>query len=337
MPRGQKWNPILKSLPDSEKVNAVSEGAALLYCFLICATDDGGRYWGDPQVIALKLFTSRMLSGEVRMEEIASRLEELERVGLLRRYRADGRIYLELADLHRPIKSDRTAHLNYPEPEGADSWIQAGEVLGSALDPRGEGAWIRSGSTYQDQDQDHTKTRDTRAGARQPADRVDNSAAPTPGAKPPDPRFAPWSDGRWPVEVEVDEQWHGLIREWGEARAVNTKIVPKARRVAWKPRAARGAVARLREMPGDLVRRRVLEAACERGWQGLDHWQAWAKGAGVTSGGPRALTAAASGSDDRGRMQGGAWNPYPWFAQFKAWKGEGEKPSEEWFKERYGY
>ncbi len=55
MGRSNRFNPLLKSYPDSEKVNSCSIGAEMLYVRLVAATDDHARYYGDPRMIAAKL------------------------------------------------------------------------------------------------------------------------------------------------------------------------------------------------------------------------------------------------------------------------------------------
>jgi hypothetical protein len=108
---------LLRFYPDSEKINAVSEGAEVLYLRLIAASDDCGRYSGESRWILAKLFTARMITGEVMAEKIEGRLVELENVGLIRRYEVDGKRYLELLNLFRMNRSDVKPVLVFPAPE----------------------------------------------------------------------------------------------------------------------------------------------------------------------------------------------------------------------------
>ena len=68
MSKSKAYNPLLKSVVDSERVNSVSEGAALLYFLLIAATDDYAHYWGSPRMVLAKLFALRWERGEIAEE-----------------------------------------------------------------------------------------------------------------------------------------------------------------------------------------------------------------------------------------------------------------------------
>lgn len=116
MARRDGYNPLLKSYPDSEKINAVSMGAETLYTRLIAASDDAGRYYGEAGWIIAKLFTSRMVRGEVTAADVEKWVSELESVSLLRRYRAATGTFLELLDVFKTIRRDVKPHLLFPEP-----------------------------------------------------------------------------------------------------------------------------------------------------------------------------------------------------------------------------
>ena len=60
-----RWAPVLCSLPESERFNSVSEGAALLYTVLIIKSDDGGNYWGNPAMVLGQAFAHRMAKGSL--------------------------------------------------------------------------------------------------------------------------------------------------------------------------------------------------------------------------------------------------------------------------------
>lgn len=113
MARSAGYNPLLKTYPDSERINAVSEGAELLYVRLIAKTDDHGQYWGDAAFVWAKLFTHRM--DTVSIDEIESRLQELEKVGLLVRYQAAGKRYLQLIGVHKTARYDRKCSVEFPD------------------------------------------------------------------------------------------------------------------------------------------------------------------------------------------------------------------------------
>ena len=109
------FNPLLKSYPDSEKINSVSEGAEVLFVRLLAKSDDNDRFWGDATWILPKLFTSRMLAGTVRESEVEKRLVELEKVGLIERYEVNGKSYLQLVNCFKTFRSDqKTFDLRFP-------------------------------------------------------------------------------------------------------------------------------------------------------------------------------------------------------------------------------
>jgi len=112
----EPYNPLLKSFPDSEKINSVSEGAEVLYLRLIAACDDAGRYWAEPKMVLAKLFTHRAINGQVTIRGVDKRLSELERIGLIRFYRSDGKRYLEMVRVFKRLRPDLAVHLFCPEP-----------------------------------------------------------------------------------------------------------------------------------------------------------------------------------------------------------------------------
>lgn len=114
--RREAYNPLLKSYPDSDKVNAVSEGAEVLYLRLLAQSDDAGRYYGEASWILAKLFTARMIAKELTHSDINQRLSELENVGLLHRYQAAGGTYLELLGVFKTLRSDVKPKYLFPQP-----------------------------------------------------------------------------------------------------------------------------------------------------------------------------------------------------------------------------
>ena len=77
----EPWNPLLKSYPDSEKINAISIGAETLYTRLIAQCDDHAHYYGDARWVLPKLFTARMIARQVTEADVSNWLGELEHVG----------------------------------------------------------------------------------------------------------------------------------------------------------------------------------------------------------------------------------------------------------------
>ncbi len=116
MKRREAWNPLLRSVHESEKINAVSEGAEVLYYRLIAASDDAGRFYGDPQWVLAKLFTARMVAGQLDAKVVDRRLSELEKVGLLRRYDIGLARYIELIDAFKIFRKDVKPQVQFPGP-----------------------------------------------------------------------------------------------------------------------------------------------------------------------------------------------------------------------------
>jgi hypothetical protein len=116
MAQRKAFNPLLKSYPDSEKINRVSEGAEVLYVRLLAASDDYHHYYADPARVAHKLFTERMLAGQATVEGVAARLDELARVDLIRLYESDGKQYLEIVHCFKKFRSDVRRVARFPMP-----------------------------------------------------------------------------------------------------------------------------------------------------------------------------------------------------------------------------
>lgn len=114
--RRESYNPLLKSYPDSQKINAVSEGAEVLYVRLIAAADDADRYYGDAAYVLAKLFTARLAAGSLTARDIEKRLAELESVGLLRFYTVRGVRYVQLLDRFKTLRKDVKPQVVFPEP-----------------------------------------------------------------------------------------------------------------------------------------------------------------------------------------------------------------------------
>lgn len=101
---------LLKSISESKKLAALStDGARLLYSWLIPHTDINGCFSGDVDVIKGQVFT-RLKKTE---EEIEGYLEDLRKIGLIIRYQTNGDDFILL-----PTMAEKQPHLN-PEREAA--------------------------------------------------------------------------------------------------------------------------------------------------------------------------------------------------------------------------
>jgi len=115
MAKREPWNPLLKSYPDSRKVNAVSIPAEMLYVRLIAASDDHAHYWANPRTVLAKLLTHRWEKGEAAEKKVAGWLAELEGVGLISRYESGGDVYLEVTDCKKALRKDVKHDIRFPD------------------------------------------------------------------------------------------------------------------------------------------------------------------------------------------------------------------------------
>lgn len=115
--RDESYNPLLKSYPDSEKVNACSFGAETFYTRLVARSDDLARYWADPPMVLGKLFTHRFAKGEVDATLISVWLTELAKVGLIVVYEVGGRRYLQMVNCRKALRKDVRLKSTFPGPE----------------------------------------------------------------------------------------------------------------------------------------------------------------------------------------------------------------------------
>lgn len=117
--KSDSWNPLLKSYPDSDKINAVSIGAETLYTRLIAQSDDAAHYYGNTRWIIFKLFTARGIAGQVTENDIAGWIKELESVGLIERYLVDGQEFIELIEVKKCLRSDVKKEIRFPSRDDA--------------------------------------------------------------------------------------------------------------------------------------------------------------------------------------------------------------------------
>ena len=86
---------ILKSISDSHKLPKLkTDGARLLYTWLLTHLDVNGCFSGDPQVIKGKVFTRLNKSAKV----VENYLNDMEENKLIIRYRVNGDVFLNVPD-----------------------------------------------------------------------------------------------------------------------------------------------------------------------------------------------------------------------------------------------
>jgi hypothetical protein len=115
----EPYNPLLKSYPDSERVNCVSEGAETLFTRLIAQSDDANHYYGEPAMVLGKLYTRRMCAGQVTLKMVRDRIGELENARLIETYEVEGRLYIEIVNCRKDLRSDVKPDIRFPaRPSG---------------------------------------------------------------------------------------------------------------------------------------------------------------------------------------------------------------------------
>lgn len=113
MPRGRI---VLKRICESRKLAALkSDGARLLFTWLIPNVDVNGCFSGDPEVVKGKIFTRLKKSTKT----VENYLSDLSNLGLILRYNTSGDDYLHITNFaeHQPhINPDREGKTDIPPP-----------------------------------------------------------------------------------------------------------------------------------------------------------------------------------------------------------------------------
>jgi len=107
---------LLKSISVSKKLPKLkTDGARLLYTWLLAHVDVNGCYEADPGVIKSHIFTRLRKSAKT----VRQYLDDLERVGLIIRYEAKGDVYLIIPDFREKqpsLRPEREAKPTIPLP-----------------------------------------------------------------------------------------------------------------------------------------------------------------------------------------------------------------------------
>jgi len=111
----EPWNPLLKSYPESEKINSVSIGAETMYTRLIAKADDHGNYYGNPLLILSYLFGHRFAAGDVSVSDTGRWRAELETATLITLYEVENETYLHVISPHRRLRNDVKLDERFPE------------------------------------------------------------------------------------------------------------------------------------------------------------------------------------------------------------------------------
>lgn len=106
---------IEKSISTSKKLSKVSDGAALLYSWIIPHTDDFGHIEAEPHLVKSIVVPLR---DSMTLEVVTKLLDELYNIGLATRYQVGGDVYLEIYKFNdfQTFRSDRERKPKYPLP-----------------------------------------------------------------------------------------------------------------------------------------------------------------------------------------------------------------------------
>lgn len=162
----------------SDKLNAVSEGAEILYRRLLEAVDDNGNFDADPAVMLGELHSRCMITRGLTVETISARLKELVDIILVQVY-GDGK-YLHISNHYTRLRSDgHGSDVRYPKPPATKS----------RTIPDSEGSPTGDQKASLDLDLDLDLDRDREPSAPVSPDAVDNSqpSNPEPGRRKPRP------------------------------------------------------------------------------------------------------------------------------------------------------
>lgn len=117
---------------EDRKLNAVSEGAEVLFYRLLSKTDDYGRFYGDPALLKGQVFPRRH---ELTVQVIASRLVELVDAELILAFEAeDGELIVQFKNFEKrqAFRRDIKRKARFPEP-GSRVTPSSSKELVSAL------------------------------------------------------------------------------------------------------------------------------------------------------------------------------------------------------------
>ncbi len=98
----------------SEKLNNINEGSENLFYHILVLVDDFGRYYSKPEIIKSYCYPLR----SIPLSTIRKRLDNLESIGLIRRYKNNGETYLEIVEFekYQKFRSDIKRKEDFPTP-----------------------------------------------------------------------------------------------------------------------------------------------------------------------------------------------------------------------------
>lgn len=98
---------IKESICASEDLNKLSPMAENLFYRLMVNVDDYGAYYGNPSIVKSNCFPLK--SDDIKSDQVDSWLNELEKAGLIFRYTANGRQYVQFVkwEKHQQIRAKK--------------------------------------------------------------------------------------------------------------------------------------------------------------------------------------------------------------------------------------
>lgn len=111
----ESWNPLLRSYPESRKINSVSIGAETMFTRLIASCDDASNYYGEPSLMLCHLYGRRFAQGEVSDTDTARWRDELVTATLLVCYVVDSETYVHIVNCKKMLRKDINADIRFPK------------------------------------------------------------------------------------------------------------------------------------------------------------------------------------------------------------------------------
>ncbi len=111
----ESWNPLKRNYYNSDKVNALSIGAEMLYIRLLAQTDDGANYDADPFLMMCGLLAKRAMKKEVNVTKVERWRDELVTGALACLYKAGDCTYIHLIDCMKGVRKDVKPVYRFPK------------------------------------------------------------------------------------------------------------------------------------------------------------------------------------------------------------------------------
>ena len=108
----------------SDSISKLSPMEEIVFLHLIVSCDDYGRFYGNPKILKGMLFPLR----DFQIKDIETAIRKLEAEGMIRRYEADGTVYMELTSWFK-YQTPRAKASKYPGPEDADKQMNMQEPV----------------------------------------------------------------------------------------------------------------------------------------------------------------------------------------------------------------